>query len=423
MNNLSNLDLASDPSKGVVSLSPELVRMTQKRASGRAFNDELARLVVENLVYSLDPELDILIDESAAMCNSINLSAALGVSDIVVNGHRIDVRSLDAEGKVTIDRALIGSQYLSLGTVVVDLTNDIQFRGQVLGFIGAGVWMKTEEACRASQDDRVVFAFNELKPEGPFDFAACLVDLLAKPIVKLPQTSRLTDPKADIQELLSGSEKLISARRKQIFSYICSSWSEQTCAMLDEFRILSAGQLKQVLQDAAIWNERVEKIVDRLKARFDRLSREDLRLLVEQTGASCGGQIASPHFKSTLLNETLALELKGKALPARANQLIEKIIKGVTSLEAVKQLVSNQVAVDLASVIKKGRGEAVQGFVNASVEEIGMAFQQLSLKPAYATHSSSESGVDAINEALNLLEVANLAESTKDLFTDLEALD
>lgn len=423
MNNLSNLDLASDPSNGAVSLSPEQVRMTQKRASGRAFNDELARLVVENLVYSLDPELDILIDESAAMCNSANLCASVGVSDVVVNGHRIDVRALDAEGKVSIDRALIGSQYLSLGTMVVDLTNDMQFKGQVLGFIGAGVWMKTEEACRASQDDRVAYAFSELKPEGSFDFASCLVELLAKPIVKLPQTSRLADPKADIQELLNGSEKLISARRKQIFSYICSSWSEQTCAMLDEFRILSARQLKQVLQDASIWNERVEKIVDRLKVRFERLSREDLRLLVERTGATCGGQIASPYFKSTLLNEALALELKGKTVPARANQLIEKIIKGVSSIEAVKQLVSNQVAVDLASVIKKSRGEVVQGFVSASVEEIGMAFQQLSLKPAYATHSSSESGVDAINEALGLLEVANLAESTKDLVADLEVLD
>ncbi|OPZ91067.1 MAG: hypothetical protein BWY75_00472 [bacterium ADurb.Bin425] len=146
-------------------------------------------------------------------------------------------------------------------------------------------------------------------------------------------------------------------------------------------------------------------------------------MLVERTGATCGGQIASPYFKSTLLNEALALELKGKTVPARANQLIEKIIKGVSSIEAVKQLVSNQVAVDLASVIKKSRGEVVQGFVSASVEEIGMAFQQLSLKPAYATHSSSESGVDAINEALGLLEVANLAESTKDLVADLEVLD
>jgi len=44
-----------------------------------------------------------------------------------------------------------------------------------------------------------------------------------------------------------------------------------------------------------------------------------------------------------------------------------------------------------------------------------MAFNQLSLQPAYATHSSADSGIESINEALQLLEAAELAEQASNL--------
>jgi hypothetical protein len=49
----------------------------------------------------------------------------------------------------------------------------------------------------------------------------------------------------------------------------------------------------------------------------------------------------------------------------------------------------------------------------ATADEIGMAFQQMALQPAYATHSAGDSGVDSINEALALLEATDMAETIK----------
>jgi hypothetical protein len=65
----------------------------------------------------------------------------------------------------------------------------------------------------------------------------------------------------------------------------------------------------------------------------------------------------------------------------------------------------------------------VEGLVAASAEEIGAAFKQLALQPAYATHSADQegSGVDAVNEALLLLEAGDLAQMVKDLDQEMTA--
>jgi hypothetical protein len=64
----------------------------------------------------------------------------------------------------------------------------------------------------------------------------------------------------------------------------------------------------------------------------------------------------------------------------------------------------------------------VEGFVAATADEIGNAFKQMALQPSYATHSAKgETGVEAINEALQLLEAGELAEQIKKLEQELTA--
>ena len=105
-----------------IDLAPEVVRMAQIRANkhGVSFRQELARLIAEETVMSLDHELELMV-EGETMNQSDVLAAALGVNDIVVNGHRIDVRVIDEDGEVVAARALIGSQYMSAGSLVVRL--------------------------------------------------------------------------------------------------------------------------------------------------------------------------------------------------------------------------------------------------------------------------------------------------------------
>lgn len=103
----------------------------------------------------------------------------------------------------------------------------------------------------------------------------------------------------------------------------------------------------------------------------------------------------------------------GAAL-AKVADVVEQVFSGKSALDSVRHLMTNTVAVDLAATIKHQRQRA-QDFTAATAEEIGMAFKQLSLQPSYATHSTGDSGVESINEALQLLEAAELAEQARAL--------
>ncbi|HNB17918.1 MAG TPA: hypothetical protein PLC15_21200, partial [Candidatus Obscuribacter sp.] len=273
----SNIEFAADLGQAQVRLSPELVRIAQKRACGvHMLRDEVARLMVESLILEMDPELEVLLDESASMSQSDNLAAALGVSDIVINGHRLDVRALAEDGTVSINRALIGSQYLSLGTIVVSLASLSE--GKVVAFLGAGLWMKAEETEKAKPNQAEARLHLSVDCRSDFDFAATLKNFLAKPVVKLPSTSRLQDVKGDVDLLLNNPEKLISARRKQIFSYLCSNWNEDTLSLVESIKLAhSLSSLDMMLRDAARWNNIVEKLTDKLAAQFDKVSRAEIR--------------------------------------------------------------------------------------------------------------------------------------------------
>ena len=102
---------------------------------------------------------------------------------------------------------------------------------------------------------------------------------------------------------------------------------------------------------------------------------------------------------------------------------------GAESVATIRDLLSARsqaaFAIDMATKIKKGREKLSQNvieFVSAGVDEIGKAFQEMSLAPAYATHSSSGSTdetVETIDEALQLMAVGDLAHNLRQLSKEL----
>lgn len=394
-----------------IELSPEVVRMAQMRASrqGLQFRQELARLVAEEAVIDLDCELGLLLENELSMNQSDVLAAGLGVSDIVVNGHRLDVRAIDDDGEVVITRALVGSPYLSMGSLVIKLEG--VHCGTVVGHISAGAWLKAEDGLRDADPIRV----SAPNGDSNFNFAEFMVELTNKAVLNLPSASKLANFKSDVNELINDKSRLIVARQKQIFSYLCSHWSEETMAAVEAIGYkLPASRVTKVLLSAGRWNAVVEKASEKLAVRFTKLSQDEIRSQVMSVGERFGGEIKAPAFRRELLQQLAASQLaRSSTLPVNvAQSVLAKVLAGVSAADAVKQLVKNAVAVDLALSIKNKR-QATIGFMAATADEIGMAFQQLALQPAYATHSAGDSGVDSINEALALLTATDMAETIK----------
>jgi hypothetical protein len=392
-----------------IELSPEVVRMAQIRANrqGLQFRQELARLVAEEAVIDLDCELGLLLENELSMNQSDVLAASLGVSDIVVNGHRLDVRAIDEDGEVVITRALVGSPYLSMGSLLVKLEG--VHGGTVVGHLSSGAWLKAEDGLRDADPIRVPVSL------GDFNFAEFMVELTNKAVLNLPGASKLVNFKTDVNELINDKGLLIVARQKQIFSYLCSHWSEETMAAVEAIGYkLPAARVTKVLLAAGRWNAVVEKASDKLAARFTKLSKDEIRHQVMAVGERFGGEIKGPAFRSELLQQLAASELaRSSTVPVNvAQSVLAKVMAGVSAADAVKELVKNAVAVDLALSIKNKR-QAATGFMAATADEIGMAFQQLALQPAYATHSAADSGIDSINEALALLSATDMADTIK----------
>lgn len=392
-----------------IELSPEVVRMAQIRANrqGLQFRQELARLVAEEAVIDLDCELGLLVENELSMNQSDVLAASLGVSDIVVNGHRLDVRAIDEDGEVVITRALVGSPYLSMGSLLVKLEG--VHGGTVVGHLSSGAWLKAEDGLRDADPIRVPVSL------GDFNFAEFMVELTNKAVINLPGANKLVNFKTDVNELINDKGRLIVARQKQIFSYLCSHWSEETMAAVEAIGYkLPAARVTKVLLAAGRWNAVVEKASDKLADRFTKLSKDEIRHQVMAVGERFGGEIKGPAFRSELLQQLAASELaRSSTVPVNvAQSVLAKVMAGVSAADAVKELVKNAVAVDLALSIKNKR-QAAMGFMTATADEIGMAFQQLALQPAYATHSAADSGVDSINEALALLSATDMADTIK----------
>src|SRR6185437_7201821 len=140
-------------------ISKEVVRLSQfrTRQTGVPLKDELARHLVQEAIYSADPESGLLLDEDAAYSSNDSLVSAFGVNDVMVNGKRIDVRAVEEDGRITIARELIGTGYMTAGTMAVSL--DQNEGGKVIAFIPAAQWQAADrEATQPTLSLKVVAA-------------------------------------------------------------------------------------------------------------------------------------------------------------------------------------------------------------------------------------------------------------------------
>jgi hypothetical protein len=403
-----------------IELSSELIRLSQLRVRdyGVRLDNELARQVAELAILNLPEELALLLDESATMSQSDVLSGAVGVNDLVVNGRQIDVRPLNQDRTVSIDRVLIGSPYLAQGSLVVHLEENRRGKGTVVGYVTPGAWLKAEDAQKGNELVTVPCTLS-----FDFDLASVLAEICQKPIIKLPSISRITDVKAEVGELVNNRENLISARQKQIFAYLSTNWTDDTMALVESVPVkFSVAKVQRILGDAGQWQGKVERLVDKLATSFPDLGRDELKSRVLHAGEQWGSQLGAPRYRRALLAELVALDMSTKNAKNplfvsvnRAQALIEKVLSGTSAVDAIKNVIGNQVAVDIAFAIQKQRKSlSISGLLAATAEELGMAYGQLALSPAYATHSQSEgSGLDSVNEALALIEASQQAEGAK----------
>ncbi len=402
-----------------IEIRPEMARLAQlrARATGQSVAQELARSVVEESIYELDPELNLLVDFGDSLSQHDGLVRAVGVNDIVVNGRRIDVRALDKEGTVSVAKALVGTPYLSSGTLVVVMNGTDS--GEVVGYISSGMWLAAEEQAKNSDVVQV-----QPKENGSFSIGTAVHDICQKPQVNL-NSAASTPEKSDLSKFLTNRHQFIMARQKQIVTAICNNVQVRDEIATDAGDSMSTQTMRRILVDTSIWSARVERLVNKVAPKFPALSREEIKSHVRNLGEQWGGQPDAPEFRKSLLDKLTRAQLARQYQGATASKVanvVEQVLAGGSALDAVKSFVKNKVAVDLAAEIKRQRNR-VEGFVAATAEEIGSAFQQLALQPAYATHSQSpDSGVESINEALQLLEAGDLAEQVKELDNELAQL-
>lgn len=409
-----------------IDLGLELIRLSQARVKehGVRLDNELARQVAEVSIMNLPEELGLILDDSATMSQSNVLSGTTGVNDLVVNGHQVDVRPLSGDNTVSIDRVLIGTAYLAQGSLVVLLTESRPGAGSVVGYVAPGVWLKAEASQPEAQHVTI-----PAPPPADFDLAALLVDLCQKPIIKLPSMSRISDVRSELSEMVNNRENLISARQKQIFAYLSTNWTKETQALVESVPVLlSMAKMRRVLDDSALWHAKVDRLVEKLASRFPELGKDELHSRVLKAGELWGSQLGAPRYRRALLAELVALQMATKNAKSpllhslsKAQALVERVLSGASGVDAVKNVIGNQVAVDLAIAIRKQRKNlSISGLIAATAEELGMAYGQLALAPAYATHSQSEeSGLDSVNEALALIEASERAADAKTIEIDL----
>lgn len=398
-----------------VAISPEIVRLAQRRTRplGASLADELARNIAQEAILHLDPELNLLVDEEAAFSHNDALVAAFQVNDIVVNGNRFDVRIIDEENRVAVSRALVGTRYFERGTLVVRLDNYLS--GSVVGFVSSADWQKLDAN---ATDQQVVF----MKAQAPaqFDLGVTLQQTIEQPAPALHSPPAAPQP-FELATFVANRQELIVARQRQIVEGTLAR--TETWAQLESVVAhWSKGLFRRVLSAGAAWNQRVDKIADKVAAKFNRLSTEQIKGFVSKIGEGFGGQPESPEFRKALLVVLTREELShsvGGALLQKATAVAEGVLSGRAMADAVKDVAKNRVAVDIASIIKKGRRK-ISGFTSASAEELSGAYAQMALQPVYSTHSQDPTaGVEAINEALTMLEAGEIAARIAELEADL----
>jgi hypothetical protein len=396
-------------------ISKEVVRLSQLRTReiGVPLSDELARNVVQEAVYNADPEAELLIEDDAAYSANDALVAGLGVNDVVVNGKRFDVRTIDNDGKVNLNRSLLATAYMSAGTMAVDMNQ--QDGGKVVAFIPAAEWMKAEGT---TGDDHTVSL--KAPVDANFDVAAAIQNSSSS----APAASEAVPGQLDLIKLVANrTEVPVDSQKKMVNGLLTNprSWSQ----LSEVVAMWSKGQVQTVLSDGATWNGRVEKITDLASARFKRLTRDDIKKIVAKLGETHGGQPESPAFRkaliSSLTKEELTRLVSGATLK-KASEVADAVLSGRAVTEVVKEIARNPVAVQIAGHIKRNRDKMGE-FVDATTQEILGAFPQMALQPVYSTHTGQTgSSLEPINEALKMLYAGELAKNAKALDEELASL-
>lgn len=393
-----------------IPLTAEIVKMAQlrSRATGCDVRQETARQIAQQAILELDPELDLLIDEESAYSSDDRLLATFDLSDLVVNGVRLDVRVLADDGRISIPRYLVGTSYMNGGTLAVSFNADRT--AAIVGYVPRSDW-ELQDKHAGSKEDKLVFRIN-----GPFDLSK-LPAILASVQHNESRNHRANLHSTDIAQFCGHRQEMKLSQQRDFVDAVLHNqnyWSDLESGISKVF-------VKKTLVHAAVWNQKLENLSEKMLPKFKNLNKEEVKKVIAKIGERVGGHIESAQFRRDILlnlsKEELARSLAGEQLH-KANKLIEQIFSGRSVVDGLKELVKSKTAIDLALSIKRQR-QKLAGFVEASSDEIAFAFRQLALQPVYATHSQDSEGIESVNEALKLLEAAELAEELKALESEL----
>jgi hypothetical protein len=386
-----------------IALTREMEILSSSNAMVQGVNQklDLALLSAEAIVSELDPKLNIVCEQWESLSHIQSLASTLGVNDLVVNGHHIDVRVCDDENVVSLNKILLGSALLTSGSLVVKFEQD---HAEIVAYIPASTWTQQKE-----QDGLVSF---KVDIDKDFDLVATL-----KSIIKRAQSDHASEKKPAQEDLkiFLQSPATSSSSLRPMIAALCSN-SDLREAAFEMALDLPLNTVTDILQKTSAWNATCDIVTAKLATKFKSLKADEIKQIVQSTGERFGGQPEAPQYMNAILNELVQVEMNkkfsttAKKIGEKVKTLSSKLAKGATLSDSVKALVNNSVAVDLALSIKETRNQ-MENFVLATAEEIGMAFQKLALQPVYATHSAdNEAGVDSINEALELLEAHEIYE-------------
>ncbi len=392
-----------------IEISPEIARLAQIRskAVNLSFSRQMARCIAEQAILSLDPELDFLLDGESSLAEVDAIARVVDVNDIVVNSRHIDIALLE-NGNVRLPVALVNTAYGKCGSLIVQMFDTTS--GAVIGHVDAGTWIAASEV-----DANAQFIVLPFVPAS-FDLARCLQRVEAEVPVSSGSPGKQEAKAEDYVNFLRNRQAMPLERQRQVIDAAITSQSVRE--NLTAISGVVPDQLPRVLRQSGVWEARIDLIVARLTEKFKAVKPAEIEAVVRSVGEKFGGQPEASHFKQELIKSLAKQELKLKFTPelrAAADAIIDRVAAGKRSVDAVKDFVKNQVAVEIAAMIKEARKD-VHNFAQASAEEFGFAFQKLALQPAYATHSQSEtSGVDDVNEALILMEAGQLMEELNEI--------
>lgn len=396
-----------------IEITPEMVKLAQQRirVTGGDVRQEIARHVAQEAVYALDPEQGFLIDEDAAFSRDDRLVTAFDVNDVVVNGVRFDVRLVGDDGRVSLPRFLSNASYMTHGTLAVAFNSNRT--ASVVAFINHADWELQDKHLRS--EDKLV-----LRADTRGDFN--LTDVISRETATVSENHSFSTPSHnDLARFVGNRTDMpIEQQRKVVecamanpdcwadVANVVSSWSKPV--------------VRKTLTHAAVWNYKMEKMAETVQAKFPKLNRDDIKLIIARTGESLGGQSESPQFRKELIarltKEELARNLQGEQL-RKANAIAEQVMAGRSVKEAVADFVKNNYVVDMAVTIKRQR-QKVMNFLEATADELSMAMMRpMMAQPVYATHSTGDAVVENLNEALKLLDACELAERARELEREL----